>query len=106
METSPTIFRRQTARLAYQIFDVLRTGQAKSDAQQRWCRRALAYYVSPWDLIPDLIPGVGLLDDALVLLAINRWLKAYRVTIPKDLDPITLKDDIRHYLYGTHEVIA
>ncbi len=27
-----------------------------------------AYIVSPWDLIPDFIPGVGHLDDAIVVL--------------------------------------
>ena len=30
---------------------------------------ALAYFVSPFDLIPDVIPGVGHLDDAAVVLA-------------------------------------
>lgn len=106
METTPTMFRKHTARLAYQIFDFLRTGQATTANQRQWSRRALVYYVSPWDLIPDLIPGVGLLDDALVLFAINRWLGAQTLAIPRTLDPITLKDDIRHYLYGTHTAIA
>ena len=30
---------------------------------------ALAYFVSPIDLIPDTIPGIGHLDDALVIAA-------------------------------------
>ena len=31
---------------------------------------ALIYVVNPWDLIPDYIIGVGLLDDAAVLAAV------------------------------------
>ncbi len=30
---------------------------------------ALVYVVNPFDLIPDAIPGVGLVDDALVVTA-------------------------------------
>ena len=30
---------------------------------------ALVYFVSPVDLIPDVIPGIGLLDDAAVVAA-------------------------------------
>ena len=30
---------------------------------------ALLYFVSPVDLIPDMIPGIGLLDDAAVVAA-------------------------------------
>lgn len=31
---------------------------------------AVAYVVSPVDLVPDFIPGLGLGDDAMVLLAL------------------------------------
>ena len=31
---------------------------------------ALAYVVSPVDLVPDFVPGLGFGDDALVLLAV------------------------------------
>jgi uncharacterized membrane protein YkvA (DUF1232 family) len=38
---------------------------------------AVGYLVSPIDLVPDVIPGVGLLDDLLVvplLFGVARWL--------------------------------
>jgi uncharacterized membrane protein YkvA (DUF1232 family) len=36
---------------------------------------ALAYLAIPFDLIPDFIPGLGQLDDALVLALAVRGLK-------------------------------
>jgi len=40
---------------------------------------ALLYVISPLDLMPDFIPGIGLFDDAVVLA----WLLS---SIAKDLD--------------------
>ena len=34
---------------------------------------ALLYFVNPFDVIPDFIKGVGILDDVLVAAAITRW---------------------------------
>lgn len=43
---------------------------------------ALAYFCEPEDLIPDSIPGIGLLDDAIMMELVNRELEpelsAYR----------------------------
>jgi uncharacterized membrane protein YkvA (DUF1232 family) len=40
---------------------------------------ALGYFVMPFDLIPDFIPGIGHLDDAAVMLLALR-LVAHRIT--------------------------
>jgi len=38
---------------------------------------ALAYVVLPFDLIPDVIPFVGEVDDIVILLAAARWFLAW-----------------------------
>jgi len=37
---------------------------------------ALAYVVLPFDLIPDVIPGIGEIDDLVIVLAAARWFLA------------------------------
>jgi len=37
---------------------------------------AIAYFVSPLDLIPDFLPGVGYLDDAMIVRFVYRAVKA------------------------------
>jgi len=34
---------------------------------------ALIYFVSPLDIIPDALPGIGVLDDALVIAVVIGW---------------------------------
>src|SRR5215813_11149246 len=36
---------------------------------------AVAYFVSPLDLIPDFVAGIGYLDDALIVRAVQRKVK-------------------------------
>ena len=47
-----------------------------------WIYLALLYFLSPLDLLPDLIPGLGWLDDLIVLIAGISWfsreVKRYR----------------------------
>lgn len=49
----------------------------RTPAISRWClRAAIAYLLSPVDLIPDFIPVLGQLDDVIIvslLLAIARF---------------------------------
>ena len=50
------------------------------DPRVRWRHRLvlwglLAYLVSPIDLVPDFIPGLGQLDDVLVAALVLGWLR-------------------------------
>jgi uncharacterized membrane protein YkvA (DUF1232 family) len=46
-----------------------------SSADRAWIVDALAYFVEPEDLIPDRIPGLGYLDDAILIGLIARDLR-------------------------------
>ncbi len=37
---------------------------------------AVAYFASPLDLIPDFLPGIGYLDDAMIVRAVYRSVRA------------------------------
>jgi len=67
MEPNPTFLDKKAARVARSVLSALRDGDA-SPMQSRLARAALRYYVAPWDLIPDMIPGIGIIDDYLVLI--------------------------------------
>jgi uncharacterized membrane protein YkvA (DUF1232 family) len=54
---------------------------------------ALAYFAEPEDLIPDLIPGLGFLDDAIMIELVVRELKP---EIDAYEDFCTYRDRIRH----------
>ena len=47
-----------------------------SDEERRRVRGALVYFCDPEDLIPDHIPGIGFLDDAIYVELVIRELKA------------------------------
>ena len=66
MLTKPAKLDCHAARWARALVEALASG-ALSPGKQRWVRRALAYYVAPLELIPDVIPGIGLADDYVVL---------------------------------------
>lgn len=52
----------QLARRARQLWDYFNSGRA-SNAEKLLVVAALLYLISPVDLVPDWIPGAGLLDD-------------------------------------------
>ena len=59
---------------------------------------ALIYLISPADAVPDIIPGVGLLDDVAIILFVCKKLadalKKYAVEVVEDVAD-AIKDDIK-----------
>ncbi len=45
------------------------------DKERKRVRSALLYFADPEDIIPDHVPGIGLLDDAIMIELIKRDLQ-------------------------------
>jgi uncharacterized membrane protein YkvA (DUF1232 family) len=74
--------RERMSRLETMIGMVVDAGWGLEDDDRARVVQALAYFSEPEDLIPDDIPGLGFLDDAIVIEMVNQELKheiqAYR----------------------------
>lgn len=92
MEANPTFLDKKAARVAHSLLKVLREGQA-TPGKARLVRAALRYYIAPWDLIPDVIPGIGVLDDYVVLVLAAAAVGATAST--DESDPGVVAEQIR-----------
>ncbi len=54
---------------------------------------ALAYFILPFDAIPDIIAGLGFTDDAMVLLAAIGLVRAHITPIHREAAKRALADD-------------
>lgn len=66
------------ANLAFEMIKDYRQGDYR---KMPWLTIAMVaagvlYFINPMDLIPDMIPGIGLVDDALVLTAVFTALRS------------------------------
>jgi hypothetical protein len=85
MEIKPSFLDRGAARAASALLEKWEEG-GLSPGQVRAVRLALRYYLAPWDLLPDLLPGVGLLDDWMLLVTLASLVGADRKKIPEDVN--------------------
>lgn len=99
MRTSQPFLDKWSASLARTLLDALKTDKSGLE-YQRTAQNALKYYLAPIDVIPDLLPGIGHLDDCLVLF----WaVKRCGLPVEKSEDPyniFAIKAEIRAHFQG------
>jgi uncharacterized membrane protein YkvA (DUF1232 family) len=102
LETEPPEFMRERISALRQLVEMLRDDEWRLEGEDRQrVLSALAYFVNPDDLIPDRVPGIGYLDDAimveLVLQELRHEIQAYqdfcefRKSRPRDVVSETLE---------------
>lgn len=99
MHVKPTALHRAAARLAWSLLQRL-DDPALTPAQRRWARGALRYYIARWDLLPDVLPGIGVLDDLLILSLASRVVGPHADAPPQDLSLLALEQRIEQTLTG------
>lgn len=92
----PALTRRSNA-LAWRL---VRHQQAEAtpSSHKTVARLALRYYVGRWDLIPDFVPGIGLLDDFLFLKLAVAVLEPPEAAVPEGLSPMAVQEEIARSL--------
>lgn len=73
--TVPEFISQRLMKLDTMINMVLDESWAMPEAERKRVLSALAYFSDPEDLIPDEIPGLGFLDDAIMVELVVRELK-------------------------------
>jgi len=98
VEAEPPEFVVERLQKLEQLVEMLRDTEWRLEGRDRVrILDALAYFVDPDDLIPDKIPGLGYLDDAIMVELVVQELKheikayedfcAFRGTQPRAADP-------------------
>jgi len=100
MHTDIPALTRRSNQLAWRL---LRHQQAEGtpSSHKTFARLALRYYVGRWDLIPDFVPGIGLLDDFLFLKLAVALLEPPEAAIPEALSPGAVQEEIARTLKAT-----
>jgi len=99
---NPPDFVAERIRKLTQLIEMLRDSEWRLEGRDRArILDALAYFVDPDDLIPDRIPGIGYLDDAIMVELVARELMheiaayedfcEYRKRRPKTEDAVGLE---------------
>ncbi|HKL63966.1 MAG TPA: YkvA family protein [Woeseiaceae bacterium] len=77
------------------LTDMLRDGEWKlPDDERRRVINALAYFAEPEDLIPDDIPGLGFLDDAIMVELVVRELR-HEIDAYQDFCDFRVREEAR-----------
>ena len=98
MQVQPTWLTMRCAQMAADLKDRLSQDEI-SGFSAKYARFALLYYVSPFDLLPDFLPGIGYLDDFMVVSIARLICGSGERSVSKD-EIAALEDEIRDWLKG------
>ena len=96
MQYQPTILDLQSAKIASGLLKLMRDNKL-SGFTFSFVEIALWYYASPIDIIPDILPGLGFVDDYL-LLSTAMWLCNSELADIKSADIAMLRKQIQYFL--------
>ena len=96
MQYTPALFDLQSAKIALGLLELIDEKKI-TGMRLEYVNFALWYYISPFDILPDILPGIGFMDDY-VLLNTAMWLCGPRIPEIQGREVPIIQERIKRYI--------